>query len=165
VNLTRTIGLQGSFEILGPFGDRDGINGAYGGDARFAVRHGHDGQRTLSITVGLAGGFQKETTITRRRSVDPKHQQGAVETVTAQAARERAAQTRRGSHAYAAAGRFSNRSTRAIGGSRTPRLASGAMNRRNPNSRVSRSRCQTTGSVMREIHTQARLIFWLQVDF
>jgi hypothetical protein len=58
VNLTRTIGLQGSLEMLGPFGDRDGINGVYGGDARFAIRHGPDGQRTLSITVGLAGGFQ-----------------------------------------------------------------------------------------------------------
>jgi hypothetical protein len=51
--------------MLGPFGDRDGINGVYGGDARFAVRHGHDGQRTLSITVGLAGGFQK-----KRQSLD-----------------------------------------------------------------------------------------------
>src|SRR5688572_9340209 len=58
VNLTRTIGVQGSLEMLGPFGDRAGINGVYGGDARFAVRHGRDGQRTLSITVGLAGGFQ-----------------------------------------------------------------------------------------------------------
>jgi hypothetical protein len=58
VNLTRTIGLQGSLEMLGPFGDRDGINGIYGGDARFAVRHDRNGQRTLSITVGLAGGFQ-----------------------------------------------------------------------------------------------------------
>ena len=51
VNLTRTIGLQESFEMLGPFGDRDGINVVYGGDVRFAVRHGHVVQRTLSITV------------------------------------------------------------------------------------------------------------------
>jgi hypothetical protein len=58
VNLTRTIGMQGSLEILGPFGDRNGINGIYGADARFAVRHGENGQRTLSITLGLAGGFQ-----------------------------------------------------------------------------------------------------------
>jgi hypothetical protein len=58
VNLTRTIGLQGSLEMLGPFADRNGINGVYGADARFAVRHGQNGQRTLSITVGLAGGFQ-----------------------------------------------------------------------------------------------------------
>ena len=63
VNLTRTLGLQGSLEMLGPFGDRDGINGIYGGDARFAVRRGQNGQRRLSITVGLAGDFQY-----RRRS-------------------------------------------------------------------------------------------------
>ena len=61
VNLTRTLGLQGSLEMLGPFGDRDGINGIYGGDARFAVRRGQNGQRTLSITVGLAGDFQVQT--------------------------------------------------------------------------------------------------------
>ena len=58
VNLTRTIGLQGSLEMLGPFGDRDGINGIYGGDAKVVVRHDQNGQRRLSITVGLAGGFQ-----------------------------------------------------------------------------------------------------------
>jgi hypothetical protein len=58
LNLSRTIGLQGSLEMLGPFGDRDGINGVYGADARFAVRHGQNDQRKLSITVGLAGGFQ-----------------------------------------------------------------------------------------------------------
>ena len=58
VNLTRTIGMQGSLEMLGPFGDRDGINGIYGADARFAIRHRQSGQRTLSLTVGLAGGFQ-----------------------------------------------------------------------------------------------------------
>jgi hypothetical protein len=58
VNLTRTIGMQGSLEMLGPFGDRDGINGIYGADARFAMRHSQSGQRTLSLTVGLAGAFQ-----------------------------------------------------------------------------------------------------------
>jgi hypothetical protein len=80
VNLTRTIGPQGSFEMLGPFGDRDGINSVYGGDARFAVRHGHDVQRTLSITVGLSGGFQylrrSERRVTRPDSsivVTPAH--------------------------------------------------------------------------------------------
>lgn len=71
VNLTRTIGLQESFEMLGPFGDRDGINGVYGGDVRFAVRHGHDVQRTLSITVGLAGGFSiPAARSSRRASID-----------------------------------------------------------------------------------------------
>lgn len=49
-NLTRTIGMQGSLEMLGPFGDRDGINGIYGADARFAMRHGQRGQRTLSLS-------------------------------------------------------------------------------------------------------------------
>ena len=82
VNLTRTIGIQGSLEMLGPFGDRTGINGLYGADARFAVRHRHDGQRTLSITVGLAGGFQymrrSERRITRPDGsivVTPAHRQ------------------------------------------------------------------------------------------
>lgn len=71
MNLTRTIGLQEFFEMLGPFGDRDGINGVYGGDVRFAVRHGHDVQRTLSITAGLAGGFSiPAARSSRRASID-----------------------------------------------------------------------------------------------
>lgn len=42
--------------VVGPFGDRGGINGIYGADARLVVRHGRSGERTLSMTVGVAGG-------------------------------------------------------------------------------------------------------------
>jgi len=58
LNVTRTIGLQASIDVLAPFDDRGGTNGLYEAAAKFAVRHGQDGQRTLSITAGLAGGFQ-----------------------------------------------------------------------------------------------------------